>query len=109
VAAWYAGAAFWGGEYDDPAKIAWLASRVGDGFWIYNQAQVRFALEERANEPGFTPQLALHDDVSFGSKHPSGVHFCLADGSARIMNRDADLTVLRNLACRHDGETPRLD
>jgi len=109
VAAWYAGAAFWGGEYDDPVKLAWLASRVGDGFWVYNQAQIRYALEELANEPGFTPQVALHNDLSFGSKHPSGVHSCLADGSTRLVNRETDVMVLRYLASRHDGETPRLD
>jgi prepilin-type N-terminal cleavage/methylation domain-containing protein/prepilin-type processing-associated H-X9-DG protein len=109
VGPWYAGAAFWGGEYDDPAKLAWLASRVGDGFWIYNQAQVRYALEERANEPGFTPQVALHDDLSFGSKHPSGVHFCFADGSARSVSRDTEVTILRYFACRQDGQSPQLD
>jgi hypothetical protein len=109
VGPWYAGAAFWGGEYDDAQKVAWLASRVGDGFWIYNQAQIRYALEERANEAGFTPQKALQNDLSFGSKHPSGVHFCLADGSARIVSRETDVTALRYLASRHDGQNPRLD
>jgi prepilin-type N-terminal cleavage/methylation domain-containing protein len=109
VAAWYAGAAFWGGEYDDPEKLKWLASRVGDGFWIYNQAQIRYRLEERANEPGFTTDVALHNDLSFGSKHPSGVHFCYADGSARIVSRDAEVSVLRFMASRHDGETVQVE
>ena len=109
AAAWYAGAAFWGGEYDDPEKLKWLASRVGDGFWTYNQAQIRWALEERANEVGFTPQKSLQSDLSFGSKHPGGVHFCLADGSARVVNRETDVTVLRAFAGRHDGETVNLD
>jgi prepilin-type N-terminal cleavage/methylation domain-containing protein len=109
VGPWYAGAAFWGGEYDDPAKLAWLASRVGDGFWIYNQAQIFYALEERANEPGFTPQVALHNDLSFGSKHPSGVNFGLADGAARGVNRDTDVTILRYYASRHDAQTAQLD
>jgi prepilin-type N-terminal cleavage/methylation domain-containing protein/prepilin-type processing-associated H-X9-DG protein len=109
VAAWYAGAAFWGGEFDDSEKLKWLASRVGDGFWVYNQAQIRYALEERANEAGFTAQKALQSDLSFGSKHPSGVHFCFADGSARIVSRETDVDILRALASRHDGETARLD
>jgi prepilin-type N-terminal cleavage/methylation domain-containing protein len=109
VGPWYAGGAFFGGEYDDPEKLKWLASRVGDGFWVYNQAQVRYALEERANEPGFTPEVALHNDLSFGSSHPSGVHFCLADGSARSISRQTEIGVLRLLASRHDGEPVQLD
>jgi prepilin-type N-terminal cleavage/methylation domain-containing protein/prepilin-type processing-associated H-X9-DG protein len=109
VAGWYAGAAFWGGSFDDEEKVNWLISRVGDGFWIYNQTQVTYGIEEASNEVGFAPKLAKHNDLSFGSKHSGGVNFCLADGSARLVNRDIDLTVLKYFASRHDGESANLD
>lgn len=39
----------------------------------------------------------------FSSYHPGGVHFCMADGSVRAIDRRIDLTILQNLGHRADG------
>ena len=41
---------------------------------------------------------------SFGSPHPAGVNFCLADGSVRTFSRTIDLQTLELLGNRSDGE-----
>ncbi|MEX2093903.1 MAG: DUF1559 domain-containing protein [Pirellulales bacterium] len=110
VAPWYAGSLFWGGEFDTPEAIAWNMKRLGDGFWVENQAQVRYGLKEASYSAEITPAfVARRSDLSFGSKHPGGCHFCMADGSAHFVRDDVDIVVLRNLACRHDGATVGLD
>jgi hypothetical protein len=109
VMAWYAGAAFWGGEYDDAAKLEWMMSKAGEGMWTYNQAQIQWALQERSYDAAITPQVARHNDLSFGSKHAGIVNFALADGSARPVSRDADVAMLRMLANRHDDESATLE
>ena len=113
VGPWYVGAGEWAGDYDTPAELEYAASRIGGGFWIYNAAQIRWGLTERSNDGNpserTTPDKACHSDLSFGSKHPGGCHFCLADGSARFVKSDVDVMVLRYFACRHDGFSADLD
>lgn len=108
---WYLGSAQWAGDFDDPADMKWLASRVGTGFWLHNAAQIRWGLLERshANSREYTPAKACRSDLSFGSLHPGGAHFGLADGSARSVNNDAELTTLYAYACRKDGQAVSLD
>lgn len=103
VAPWYAGSLFWGGEFDTPEAIAWKMSRFGDGFWAENQAHIRYSLLERSYSDTITKDVARRNELSFGSKHPGGCHFCLADGSTQFIRNETDIVVLRNLACRHDG------
>jgi len=121
VAGWYAGEAFYGntsGSNPDPhAYLPFEMSDVGDGFWVYNAAQIRYGIQEASNEADpaspakgmNAPILAKHNDVSFGSKHSGGCNFCLADGSARFVGKNADLLVLKKYANRHDGSKVDLD
>ncbi len=109
VGPWYLGAGEWGGQFDTPEELAWSVSRVGGGFWIYNAAQIRWPLLDRSNETGFTDEKACHNDLSFGSKHPGGVHFGLADGSGHMVSVDTDLAILQYYACRKDGFVSSLD
>ncbi len=45
------------------------------------------------------------NDTSFGSLHTSrGAHFSFADGSGQFISEDAELSVLRALATRDEGE-----
>ena len=47
------------------------------------------------------------NDLLFGSDHPGGANFALADGSASFFADDADFSILRNMATRNGGETER--
>jgi prepilin-type N-terminal cleavage/methylation domain-containing protein/prepilin-type processing-associated H-X9-DG protein len=105
VEGWWSGAGFWAGSADTKEELDATMTKAGDANWLYNSAQIRWAIRERANEDGYTDKVALHNDVSFGSKHPGGCNFCLVDGSARFISDQTDLIVLQYLACRHDGQT----
>ncbi|HYO26189.1 MAG TPA: DUF1559 domain-containing protein [Lacipirellulaceae bacterium] len=107
AAGWYAGEAFY--QEMTPEQVAWSLSRVGDGFWMYNAAQVRWGIRERVNDVGYEKPKASQNDVSFGSDHPGGCHFCLADGSARFVREDVELATLKALAGRHDDMTVTLE
>ena len=100
---WYLGSHEWGGDFDTPADMEWKLTNAGNGFWINNSAQIRWGIGERSNQAGFTEKKACRNDVSFGSKHPGGCNFCMADGSVHFVRESIDLLVLQNLACRHDG------
>jgi prepilin-type N-terminal cleavage/methylation domain-containing protein/prepilin-type processing-associated H-X9-DG protein len=108
VAPWYAGSLFFGGDFDPPDKLAFYMTKFGDGFWVENQAQVRYAILEESYSTTITSSAAQRSDLSFGSKHPGGCHFVMADGSAHFLNNDTDVTILRLLACRHDNESATL-
>ncbi|MFO0789267.1 MAG: DUF1559 domain-containing protein [Pirellulales bacterium] len=109
VAPWYAGSLFFGGDFDPPDKLAWFMSKFGDGFWVENQAQIRYAIEEASYSSTITTTVAKRSDLSFGSKHPGGCHFVMADGSAHFVNKSTDVAVLRLLANRHDDQSVDLE
>ena len=50
----------------------------------------------------------LADIFPFGSWHPSGVHFALVDGSARMFSPETDTKVLGSLANRRDARVVEL-
>lgn len=112
-APWYLGGAFWGADYDTPEEVAFSLRKNGTGIWIHNSAQIRWGLLERSNEPDnairTTEMKACQSDLSFGSRHPGGCHFCLADGSARFVSNDTDVMILKYFASRHDGQSANLD
>lgn len=53
------------------------------------------------------PELrkALNNELAFGSRHPGGAYFAMADGSVHFLNEGLDLTVYRELATRQGEET----
>lgn len=109
VAPWYAGSLFFGGQFDPPETLAWFMTRFGDGFWVENQAQIRYAIEEASYSPTLTTVVAKRSDLSFGSKHSTGCNFTMADGSTRFVSKDTDVVILRYYACRHDGQSASLE
>ena len=111
--AWYLGSLTYAGDFDTPEQVRASMEPNGAGVWVQNSAQIRWGLLERSNESEAnmrpTPMKACQSDLSFGSRHPGGCHFCLADGSARFVNEDTDVMVLRYYASRHDGEVATLE
>ncbi len=49
------------------------------------------------------------NDISFGSQHPGGALFGMADGSARFVNENSDLNILKAVASMDSGESAQLD
>ena len=56
-----------------------------------------------------SPTDELADMFSFGSWHPSGVHFALVDGSVRVFDPHTDTKVLGSLANRGDARVVELE
>ena len=49
------------------------------------------------------------NDISFGSQHPGGALFGMADGSARFVNERIALDILRAVASIGSGEVAQLE
>lgn len=49
--------------------------------------------------------LAPANDIAFGSLHPGGAHFGLADGSSRFISENISMATYKALASRAAGET----
>jgi prepilin-type N-terminal cleavage/methylation domain-containing protein len=56
------------------------------------------------NQPADTFALAWWDAQGFRSRHPGGVHFCLADGSTRFIAQNVDSDLFRTSCTRNGGE-----
>jgi prepilin-type processing-associated H-X9-DG protein len=46
----------------------------------------------------------LNNELAFGSQHPGGAHFALADGSVHFLDEGLDLVVYREMATRNGEE-----
>jgi prepilin-type N-terminal cleavage/methylation domain-containing protein/prepilin-type processing-associated H-X9-DG protein len=55
-----------------------------------------------------TPGIGDFDDIAFGSMHPGGANFCMADGSVQFLSQGINLGVYKSLASRDGGETATL-
>lgn len=84
----------------------WIVGR--EGGICYSGSNVTYSLNSAARtpEPGSTVLQVTANDSSFGSKHPGGCHFSLADGSVQFVSEDTNINVLRAYASRNVGEIP---
>jgi prepilin-type N-terminal cleavage/methylation domain-containing protein/prepilin-type processing-associated H-X9-DG protein len=82
----------------------WIVGR--EGGICYSGSNVSYTLNtaSRTPEPGSTAIEVLPNEASFGSKHPGGCHFSLADGSVQFVAEDASIHTLRAYASRNVGE-----
>jgi prepilin-type processing-associated H-X9-DG protein len=73
----------------------------GIGAVAYNVS----ACVEAINSLSSTSWSGVYSDVrrSFGSEHPGGCHFSLADGSVHFVSENIALDTYRSLGIRNDG------
>jgi hypothetical protein len=111
VGPWYVGSDRYGATFDDQERLKWAMGEKGDGIWAHNQAQIRYGIREIQYAGQNNPPTAMRqrNDIPFGSKHPGGTHFCMADDSVHFVREETDVTVLRALASRNDGLQANLE
>ena len=73
-----------------------------NGSWCSCNAPLNFGLGQH---PERIAVDAWYDAQGFRSKHPGGVHFCLADGSVRFVSEDTDNVLYRTSCTRNGGES----
>ena len=62
-----------------------------------------------APSPSHPLNASLSDPLCFGSRHPNGANFALADGSVIYLNDSIDLDVFTALGTASGGETVNVD
>jgi prepilin-type N-terminal cleavage/methylation domain-containing protein/prepilin-type processing-associated H-X9-DG protein len=80
------------GEPSRQGTRAWWIG--GANTWFYNARNMSYALNS-APQPG-----PLRNDIGFGSEHPGGCHFAMADGSVQFVQDEVELRILFALASR---------
>lgn len=75
----------------------WWVGSHGD--YVYTSKNVAYAINSAAS-PG-----PVRNNIGFGSQHPGGCHFAMADGSVQYVNENVDLKSLFYMATRQAGET----
>ena len=108
VKGWFVGAAFQGNL--SQSNINDRMAPQGGGVRIYNGMHILHPLNSVGYSPDlFFPAPARLHEASFGSRHPGGAHFALADSSATFVSENIELDVLKLLACRFDDQAVTLE
>jgi prepilin-type N-terminal cleavage/methylation domain-containing protein len=89
--------------------IGEISKSRADVFQAFNgdNTPALFVGEDRPFTPAPEPNplpASYHRNHSFGSAHPSVVHFVMVDGSVHPIRKDVDMKVLDRAAQRNDGE-----
>ncbi len=100
---WTLGAIWYGFSADDlPTRICVASTK--QVVWPINALQRRLAAWVGNFAEPSERRLILNNDLSFGSRHPGGAYFGLADGSVHFLEESIDLNVFRDLASRNGEE-----
>lgn len=90
----------------DPVERVCIAASKNLRYPI-NSERERIGYWVRDQTVDIDQRLIPNNDLHFGSHHPGGGHFGIADGSARFFADDIDFTILQDLASRNGGEVSR--
>jgi prepilin-type processing-associated H-X9-DG protein len=96
------------------AKVGWWANsggRLAAGdvtMSAFAPLNYRVPVNPPATYAAFFPLHELRINA-FGSEHPGGANFALADGSVQFVRDSIDAINLRRLCVRNDGEAVSLD
>jgi len=84
---------------------AWFVGESDGGGWSYAGLNVAHPINSFDVAP---PTERRNNDRSFGSKHPGGCHFAMADGSVHFISESIELDTLKGLSSRSGGEVAQL-
>jgi prepilin-type N-terminal cleavage/methylation domain-containing protein len=93
--------------WDAGAQRVWLVSTSSSTYhntFNYTSKHIAWPLNTANRAMAAEPALASNNEMSFGSKHPSGCHFVMGDASVHFVNQDIELAVLKALASRASEE-----
>jgi len=84
-----------------PLNSLWVRSTSGGSANTYSYCcrNLRYGIEAVASD-----QTNDQNNVSFGSEHPGGCHFLMADGSVQFIGESVELKVLQAYATRDYNE-----
>ena len=80
------------------------SSRLGSATWVGAVPGAEQGAARIVGRAGRVPNDVLNDFSDFGSHHPFGANFLLADGSVQMVSDQIDLDVYHALATRAGGE-----
>lgn len=83
---------------DCPYYRAWIRGKFGDS------RGTLYLLSKNLQYPINSRDSSLWNSVAFGSEHPGGCHFAMADASTRFVSDSIDFTVYLATASREGGE-----
>ena len=101
----FGGAWFDYGRQGEPTSI--IVGATKNVVWPINTIENRRAFYIRDRSVPSTERKILNNDIPFGSWHPGGAHFGLADASVHFLDESINLNVLQDLASRNGGEVNR--
>lgn len=81
-----------------------LGSTEGSATWVGAVPGAHRGRERVVGRAGRVPNDVLGDFADFGSWHPFGANFVMADGSVRMISDEIDLAAYQALATRAGGE-----
>jgi prepilin-type N-terminal cleavage/methylation domain-containing protein/prepilin-type processing-associated H-X9-DG protein len=87
-----------------------LDLRATDLFY-YNLTVIRYPINEKEWVSVRSAGKSDYGEVNkpIQSVHPGGAHVGFADGSSRYLSETTNLTILRNLGCRYEGQSTTID
>lgn len=96
-------------SWDVGPQRVWLvgsAAKTAVYNYIYTAKSMMYPMHTAYRATAGGPATAyLNNDLSFGSRHPGGAHFALADASVRFINEDVDFNgVLLAMSSRASNE-----
>ncbi len=80
------------------------SSRPGGSTWVGAVPGAHRGMARIVGRTGSVPNDVLNDLADFGSYHPFGANFVMADGAVRMISDEIDLAVYRALATRAGNE-----
>lgn len=99
----FSGAWWEGGTAQNPSKICTYSAR--NLRWpIGTPEELGYYVRDSLAPPG-RPKTILFNDLFLGSHHPTQVQVAYGDGHVSGLNKDTDLTLLKDWATRNGGET----